>query len=255
MVKLTVLEPYKDDDGNEIVTSQRWDNANITFRGRNNRLEVADGARIDKLTVTFDCDNGVLTIGTNPQVKGGTWGIRVGQDATVRIGNDVSTTGLCIVSAVEGATVSIGDDVMIASHNQIRSDDGHPIFDVRTGKRVNLAQDITIGDHVWLALGATVLAGGTIGEGSVIGYGAIVTGKIPNNCIAVGMPARVVRRDIAWERPHLSFRKPYYKPDASTVRKSRYWHLTEGEAPAPARQSSRLRRAAGRVRRRLRRAR
>jgi len=36
----------------------------------------------------------------------------------------------------------------------------------------------------------------------------------------------VVRQHVAWERDHLSLRKPFYKPDASTVRKTRYWNLT-----------------------------
>jgi acetyltransferase-like isoleucine patch superfamily enzyme len=247
--KLTTLEAWRDDDGNEIVASASYEkNVAITFRGRNNRLVVADGCKIDKLSVVFDCDNGTLSIGHNRDVKGGLWGIRVGQDATVTIGDNVSCTGVCIVSAVEGVTVRIGNDVMIASQNQVRADDGHPIFDIHTGKRVNEAESIRIGDHVWLALGSTVLAGGKVGDGTVIGYNSLVTGTIPNNCIAVGSPARVVRRDIAWERPHLSFAKPYYKPDASTVRaSSRYWNPTVDETPPARRRSPGGRLPAGRV--------
>ncbi len=232
MHTLTSLEAYTDEDGNEVVCSGTYEkNVKVVFRGRNNRVSVADGARIDKLQVVFDCDNGTLEIGHNRKVKGGLWSIRVGQDATVSIGNNVSCTGVCIVSAVEGVTVRIGHDVMIASQNQIRADDGHPIFDIHTERRVNPAESITIGNHVWLALGSSVLAGGHIGEGSVIGYGSVVTGRIPNNCVAVGTPARVVRRDIAWERPHLSYREPFYKPDASTVQKSRYWNPTVEDPP------------------------
>ena len=249
--KLTTLEPYSDEDGNEVVTAATYEkNIRITFRGSNNRVEIAEGCRMDQLHVVFDCDNGTLTIGHNKHVKGGQWGIRVGQDATVSIGNNVSSTGVCIVSAVEGVTVRIGNDVMIASQNQIRADDGHPIFDIHTGLRVNPATSITIGNHVWLALGSTVLAGGEIGDGTVIGYGSLVTGKIPNNCIAVGSPARVVRRDIAWERPHLSYREPFYKPDASTVKKSRFWNPTV-EEPVPAPKASLPRRAARRLKRKF----
>jgi acetyltransferase-like isoleucine patch superfamily enzyme len=251
--KLTTLQSYTDEDGNEIVSSGVYEkNIGIIFRGRNNRVVIADGCKIDKLQATFDCDNGTLRIGHNKRVKGGIWGIRVGQDATVEIGDNVSSTGLCIVSAVEGVTVTIGNDVMIASQNQIRADDGHPIFDIHTGKRVNPSTSITVGNHVWLGAGSTVLAGGTIGDGTVIGFGSIVTGKIPNNCIAVGAPARVVRRDVAWERPHLSFKEPFYKPDASTVQKSRYWNPTVEDSPEPPRASA-PRRAARRLKRALKR--
>src|SRR4029078_7328208 len=96
----------------------------------------------------------------------------------------------------------------------------------------NPSPSITIGTHVWLPRGPTILSGGGIGDGTVIGYGSLVTGKIPNNCIAVGSPARVVRRDVAWERPTFSYREPFYKPDSSTVRKSRFWNPTV-EEPAP----------------------
>ncbi len=154
--------------------------------------------------------------------------MQLGEDSTVKVGADVTTTNTCIVNAAEGSSVVFGDDVMIASQNQFRGHDGHPIFDVATGKRINPSKDIIIGNHVWFGAQAIALAGTKIGDGSVIGFGSIVTGKIPNNCIAVGSPARVIRKNIAWERPHLSFVAPPYKPDASTVVKSeKYWSRTE----------------------------
>src|SRR5699024_5079704 len=86
---------------------------------------------------------------------------------------------------------------------------------------------ILIGNHVWLGKQAVVLAGARIGDGSVIGFRSLVTRAVPNNCIAVGSPVKVVRLDITWERPHLSFVAPPYKPDASAVELSEpYWQLT-----------------------------
>ncbi|SMY01022.1 acyltransferase [Brevibacterium antiquum] len=228
VVKLTKLENYRDAESNIIESPKGFDQKiSVTSRGANNKLIVDKNARIKHLAVVFDCDNGALTIGPNKK-HGFSMSVRVGQDSKVTIGRDLTTTSVCHVSAVEGATVEFGDDIMLASQNQVRSDDGHPIFDVRTGQRVNPAKNITIGSHVWLGAGASVLGGSRIGTGSVIGLGSIVKGAIPNNCVAVGTPARVVRRDIAWERPHLSFVSPPYKPDASSVEVSEeFWALTE----------------------------
>jgi acetyltransferase-like isoleucine patch superfamily enzyme len=78
---------------------------------------------------------------------------------------------------------------MIASNVQIRADDGHPIFNVADGSRANPSRDIHIGEHVWVAYGVVVLGGATLGDGSVMGMNSLVTGKIPNNVIAVGSPA------------------------------------------------------------------
>jgi acetyltransferase-like isoleucine patch superfamily enzyme len=231
---LDKLATWSDDSGNQVVFEGALDAkvpVSITFRGSNNVVRVHEKARIGRLSIVFDCDDGLFELGPSQGVPAFLGNIRVGQDASVRIGRNVSTTATVVISAVEGTSVTVGDDVMLASGNQLRADDGHPIFDVRTGKRVNRSRSITVGNHVWLAFDAVLLAGAEVGDGSVVGFRSVVKGKIPNNCIAVGAPARVVRRDIAWERPHLSLIRPFYKPDASTVKKSeRYWNLTEVEA-------------------------
>lgn len=229
------LAPYSDECGNRIVYEGPLNNdVQIVFRGKNNVVNIDSDASIKRLKVSFDCNNGTFSLGANRlRPRALTMSARVGQDASVKIGDDVTSTSMVIVSAVEGVSVEIGDDVMFATNNAVRADDAHPIFDVRTGKRVNPSASIRISDHVWLAFGAIVLRGSHIGEGSVIGSGSIVTGNIPNNVVAVGSPARVVRRDIAWERPHLSLARPFYKPDASSLsRKSRYWNVTRADRDA-----------------------
>jgi hypothetical protein len=76
------------------------------------------------------------------------------------------------------------------------------------------AQHVTIGHDVWIGHAAIVLPGRTIGNGAVIGAGSVVTKDIPAYAVAVGNPARVVRKrfadDIAarlerlswWDWPH-----------------------------------------------------
>ena len=51
---------------------------------------------------------------------------------------------------------------------------------------------VTIGNDVWIALGATILSGVTIGDGAVIGAKAVVAKDIPPYSIVVGNPARIV---------------------------------------------------------------
>ncbi len=52
---------------------------------------------------------------------------------------------------------------------------------------------IRIGDDVWLAAGTILLDGITIGGGSIVGAGSVVTRPLPENAIAVGVPAKVIR--------------------------------------------------------------
>lgn len=234
MVVLSALSAYEDDNNNRInYDGPDLPGVRIEFTGSGNTLTVAKDVRVAKLTVMFDCDNGTMAIDSS---RFGSFSgyVRVGQDSTVRLGKNVTTTNTCVISAVEGTSVTIGDDVMLASENEIRADDGHAIFDVHSEERVNRSEDITIGNHVWLAKRAVLLGGARIGDGSVIGFGSLVSSSIPNNCVAVGTPARVVRRDVAWERPHLSRTRPYYKHDGKSVVKSPYWAPTVSEeTPTP----------------------
>ena len=87
--------------------------------------------------------------------------------------------------------VIIDDDVMFANNVVIKAMNYHSIYEF-DGKRLP-NRNLYIGKHVWLGYDSTVYAGSVIGSGSVIG------GKIPNNCIAVGNPARVVRKNIFWQ--------------------------------------------------------
>jgi acetyltransferase-like isoleucine patch superfamily enzyme len=231
---VTTLEAFEDDRGNRIEFDGRVEKQiRVKFKGRNNVLRVASQQNIAQLFVDFDCDNGLLEIGSSTGVPALRAAIRVGDGCTVTIGRNVSSTTTVAMSTAEGTSITIGDDVMIASDIQIRADDGHPIFDVRTGRRVNVSRSIVIGDHVWLGLGSCVLGGATIGDGTVVGMRSIVTRSLPNNVVAAGSPAKVVKRHIAWERPHLTLTAPFRKPTADSVKKSSYWNLTADGAGEP----------------------
>ena len=55
------------------------------------------------------------------------------------------------------------------------------------------ASEIRIGNDVWLGANVTILPGVTIGDNVIVGAGAVVTKDIPDNSLAVGVPARVVK--------------------------------------------------------------
>ncbi len=259
--KIETISNYEDEHGNRIECPDGFSAAGpFTIRGKNNVLRIADGSRLQRLLGSFDGNGGLIEIGGNPRSGAPSLNIRCGGGSAVRIGEDLSTTATAFISAVEGATVTIGRDVMMASDNQIRADDAHPIYDVRTKKRANPARDITIGDHVWLGFSAVVLGGSTVGSGSVVGFRALVSGSLPNNVVAAGIPAKVVKRHVAWERPHLSLNADRFKPNGlPTTISAEYWELTsEAETPrikAPIAKAvapgKRLRHAAGRLARRM----
>jgi len=97
--------------------------------------------------------------------------------------------------------VIIGDNVLMASKIFI-SDTNHGEYsgseqsspDIPPNRRPLITKPVMIGDKVWIGENVCVLPGVTIGAGSIIGANSVVNKDIPTNCIAVGAPARIVKR-------------------------------------------------------------
>ena len=96
------------------------------------------------------------------------------------------------VTILDTKEVHIGNHVMIGPHTLITTV-GHPLSP--KGRRDELAQasEIHIGDDVWIGGNVTILPGVTIGNNVVVGAGAVVNRDIPDNSLAVGVPAKVIK--------------------------------------------------------------
>ena len=90
---------------------------------------------------------------------------------------------------------------MFSSGIILRNGDSHAILDVSTNKRINNANSINIGNHVWMGADSKVLKGSIIGNNSIIATGAIVSGNCSNNnSIYGGIPAKKLKNGIDWIR-------------------------------------------------------
>lgn len=89
------------------------------------------------------------------------------------------------VEVAANTSVRIGRDCMIASLVHIRDDDGRR------------SAPVVIGDGVWIAYGAVIEPGATVGDGAVVATMSVVTGVVPPRSLAAGNPARCVPLDAA----------------------------------------------------------
>ena len=92
--------------------------------------------------------------------------------------------------------IRIGCDVAIADNVSIRDSDNHRILN---GNHMP-TKPISIGDHVWIGMNVTILKGVTIGDGSFIAAGSVVTRDVPPGVLVGGVPAKVIKNNVLWDR-------------------------------------------------------
>lgn len=97
------------------------------------------------------------------------------------------------LTALDVAPITVGDDVQIGPHVQLLTPT-HPVEAGARRAKWEAARPIRIGDNVWLGGGVVVLPGVSIGANTVVGAAAVVTRDLPGDVVAVGNPARIIRR-------------------------------------------------------------
>jgi maltose O-acetyltransferase len=95
--------------------------------------------------------------------------------------------------ALDAAPITIGDDVQVGPNVQLLTPT-HPLDPALRRSKWEAAEPIVIGDNAWLGGGAIVLPGVRVGTDTVVGAGAVVTRDLPDRVVAVGNPARIIRR-------------------------------------------------------------
>jgi serine acetyltransferase len=129
--------------------------------------------------VTENCEQGSPSKSLQPHLSIGD-GTYIGRFGTLA----------CVGRMTIGKNVLISDRAYIgdAIHGFSRTD--IPIAQ----QYMTSTGPVEIGDGTWVGIGASILPNVKIGKNCVIGAGAVVTRDVPDFCVAVGVPAQVVRR-------------------------------------------------------------
>lgn len=123
-----------------------------------------------------------------------------GRGKSLVFGNDVQLNDN--VHIVCEDSIKIGNNVLMASHifisdcshGSYKGDDNDTPPDIPPAKRPLPSYPITIGDNVWIGEGVIIMPGTTIGDGCVIGAHSVVSKDIPAYSIALGTPAKAVKK-------------------------------------------------------------
>ncbi len=169
--------------GNSIEIGQltRMTGTTIFIKGNNNKVIIDDENGFENCSIWIEDDNNEIHIGRHNRFFKNSH-----------------------LAALEGTKITIGCDGLFAPDVQIRTSDSHSIIDKDSGRRVNAAADVTIGDHVWIATGAVVLKGSVVPSDCVVGINSLVNKKLDEeSCVYAGNPAKKVKTGVSWDSKRL----------------------------------------------------
>jgi acetyltransferase-like isoleucine patch superfamily enzyme len=126
-------------------------------------------------------------------------GLRMSPSVSLRNGERISLgrevhigERSCLWAGDSSGRITLGDNALLGPEVFITASN----YEVAAGSPIMYQDkheaDVVIGADVWLGVRVTVLPGVVIGDGAVVGAGSVVTKSLPSNCIAAGVPAKVV---------------------------------------------------------------
>lgn len=144
----------------------------------------------------------LISIGDNSEIDKGArltaWNSSNENDPVIVIGNHCHI-GACVhITAINGIT--IGDNLLTGT-NVLITDNAHGNSDkdslnIHPSLRPVVSKGkVSIGKNVWIGSNACIMPGVTIGDGAVIGANSVVTKDVPSYAVAVGIPAKIVKKN------------------------------------------------------------
>ena len=170
--------------------------------GNNINIQIGDGSKLKGLLIYIRGDNHAVYIGSKCRFRRGGEIWMENTNGVVRIG-DKTTVEEVQFASTEGGKIIVGNDCMLANDIDIRTGDSHSIISNDSGKRINIAQDVSLKDHVWVGAHVRILKGVTVGEGSIIATSSVVSRSVPASVVSGGVPNKTIKNNVRWDRERI----------------------------------------------------
>lgn len=172
----------------------------LSVCGKNNTIHLGDCVKLENVKIKIYGNDNKIVIGNNNTIFGISFAIEDNKNS-INVGGNVYIGTGSLLAALEGTKIIIGQDCMIAGPAEIRTSDSHSLVNLN-GDRLNYAQDICIGKHVWIGTGCILLKGSNIPSDCVIAARSVISstsGWKPYSLYG-GVPARLIKYDINWNK-------------------------------------------------------
>ncbi len=192
-------------DNNIIIFRQaRLSSVLFDINGNGNTIEIMDNCVLKNVTFYIRGDGHKVLIKSGCRFKRGGEIWVEDNECSLSIGEYSTFENVHIAITEPKSKITIGKDCMFAYDIDIRTGDSHSIISVENNERINFAEDISIGNHVWVGAHCMLLKGSIISDDSIVATGSIVTKKFNSNGIIIaGNPAKEIKNNITWSRKRI----------------------------------------------------
>lgn len=182
------------------VFNPRIKNLAIKIDGTNNYIEIHEPFYVKEKGYIYCDSNSRLIIESNNNWRKAN--LLLGNNNNILMGeNTTIERAECVLIGSKGTKLNIGKNCMISYNVMIRTEDAHTIYDNNTREVLNIPQDVNIGNHVWIVANSIILKGSNIPDDCIVGNYSLVNKKFEEpNCLIAGIPARIIKTDVNWDR-------------------------------------------------------
>ncbi|OJF98467.1 acyltransferase [Pararhizobium antarcticum] len=172
-------------------------NGTLRVKGNNNRIQIPASTSF-RGHIFVQGNNVTVTIGEHCRLAADI--VVKGSNQTVTIGEGTTFASVYLL-CIEASHIRIGRWCMFSREIEVRTSDAHSLLDRKTGKRLNPAASVTIGDHVWVGVGSIINKGTTIADDCVVGAKSFVNKPFAESgSLIAGVPAKVIKKGVTWHR-------------------------------------------------------
>ena len=115
-------------------------------------------------------------------------GMHIGKGTKIAATVDIDQSAPELITIGKNVWITRGVMLLCHQRNLEQYEVGKPVMDCEL-----VYKPIVINDGAHIGIGSIIMPGVTIGKGAVIGAGSVVTRDIPDYCVAVGAPAKVIK--------------------------------------------------------------
>ena len=183
-----------------------WGTLRLYCKAKCFGIELSPGIRAHGAVGLMRWPGGKIRIGANTSFISSwrrasaaalAWPVRLrvfGPGAFIDIGEGCELSGASITARSQ--TIRLGRQVLLAPNCIIVDSDFHapwPAENRASSPGIERDAPVDIGDYVWVGMNCIILKGVSIGRNSIVAAGSVVASSLPDNCLAAGVPARVIR--------------------------------------------------------------